>query len=284
MDFEEYACKPLLQKQGIKVPISKIAYDKGSAEAAAKEIGPCVIKAQVPTGKRGKAGGIKLAETPEQAREHANEIIGMTIDGWAVEKVLIESQMPIKHEFYAAILNDHTNKNPMVLFSIYGGMDVEEVTEKDPDAMQYIPVSIVNGLQKPDVENTLKKLDLGPVGEKVTETLMKLYDVYRANDAELVEINPLVITQDDQVIALDCKFTLDDSAVPRQGELAKMGATERRTELEARAAEIDLKYIDLDGSCRSFSQWGRIDDDDNGCDCTLWRQTGQFYGNRRGSL
>ena len=195
-----------------------------------------------------KQAEIKLVETPQQAGEYANEIIGMKIDGWTVEKVLIECRVSIKHEYYAAVINDHASKSPMLLFSIQGGMDIEEVAANDPDAMQYIPVSIVDGLQQSDVQNMLKKFDLGQIKPSLTEILLRLYDVYRSNDAELVEINPLVVTKDDQVVALDCKFTLDDSAIPRQADLAEKGTAERKIELEARAAEVGLKYIDLEGA------------------------------------
>jgi succinyl-CoA synthetase beta subunit len=247
MNFEEHAAKPVLSKHGIAVPPSQLAYDADAAAKAAAMIGPCVVKAQVPTGKRGKAGGIQLAATADDARVHAENIIGMSIDGWPVEKVLIEGQVPIASELYAAVLNDHASKGPMVLFSLYGGMDVEEATEKDPNAMLKLPVSIVEGLTADDVKIMLADVDLGVVKPDVEATLLKLYAAYRENDAELIEINPLVVTKDNQVIALDCKLTLDESAANRRPDLAANAAPERKTGLEGRAAEADLKYIELDG-------------------------------------
>jgi succinyl-CoA synthetase beta subunit len=171
----------------------------------------------------------------------------MSIDGWPVEKVLVEGQVPIARELYAAVLNDHASKGPMVLFSLYGGMDVEEATEKDPNAMLKLPVSIVDGLTAEGVKTMLADVDLGAVKSDVEATLLKLYAAYRENDAELIEINPLVVTTDNQVIALDCKLTLDESAAGRRPELAANAAAERKTDLEGRAAEADLKYIELDG-------------------------------------
>lgn len=245
MNFEEFAAKPLLAQGGIAVPPSRIAGSPDEAASAAAGIGPCVVKAQVPTGKRGKAGGIQLAATPDEARGHAANILGMDIGGFTVEKLLIEGQVPIARELYAAILNDPVTCGPVVLFSPLGGMDVEEAAEQDPDAMRRLPVDIRHGLDIVQAATLLDGLDL-PSG--IAEVLVKLYDVYRANDGELLEINPLVITSDDQVIALDCKFTLCDSSIPRQSGIAPNGTPDKLTDLEAEAAAAGLKYIELGGS------------------------------------
>lgn len=248
MNFEEYRAKPLLEKCGIAVPDSDLAWDADAAHAAAVRIGKCVVKAQVPTGKRGKAGGIKQASTPEEAKTHAQAILGMEIDGYQVEKLLIEAQVPIAQELYAAILNDAASKNPMVLFSMMGGMDVEEVAETDPDAMRKIPVDITKGFDLAAAQRALEGCGLAEMEEAVADVLARLYQTYRDHDAELLEINPLVLTDDKRVIALDCKLTIDDSAAPRQAELVEQAAPELMTALEVKAHEAGLKYIALGGS------------------------------------
>ena len=248
MNFEEYRAKPLLVSVGIAVPESDVAWDAQTAGEIAERIGKCVVKAQVPTGKRGKAGGIKLASSADEARSHAEAILGMEIDGHPVEKLLIEAQVPIAKELYAAVLNDAGSKNPMILFSMMGGMDVEEVAETDPDAMRKIPVEITKGFDLADAHQAIAGCGLAVMEDAVADVLVRLYQAYRQYDAELLEINPLVLTSDDRVIALDCKLTLDDSAAPRQVEVAKQAAPELMTELERKAQEAGLKYIALGGS------------------------------------
>ena len=248
MNFEEFAAKPLLAKGGITVPPSRLVHTSEEAAAAAAEIGPCVVKAQVPTGKRGKAGGIQLAATAAEARTHADTILGMDIGGHRVEKLLIEGQVDIARELYAVILNDGQTCGPVVLFSPLGGMDVEEAAEQDPNAMRRLPVNIREGLTAQQAATLLEGLDLDQHRDAIAEVLVKLYDVYRSRDGELLEINPLVLTGDGHVVALDCKFTLCDSSMTRQGEIADQGTPDKQTEIEAEAAAAGLKYIELGGS------------------------------------
>lgn len=248
MNFEEHAAKPLLGKHGILTPQGWLAITPEDAAAAARALGPCVVKAQVPTGKRGKAGGIKLASTPAEAAQHAKAIVGMSIDGWPVEKVLVEQQLPIARELYAAILNDSATKGPMLLFSAMGGMDVEEAAAKDPTAMRRVSVPIEKGLDAATVRDAISGLGLDGVADKLVDTLLALYGAYRAIDAELIEINPLVVTEGGNIVALDCKLTLDDSAAYRQADIAAKAAPERQTALEAKAAAAGLRYIELGGS------------------------------------
>ncbi|MBU1211481.1 MAG: acetate--CoA ligase family protein [Alphaproteobacteria bacterium] len=248
MNFEEHAAKPLLARYNIAVPKSRLAHTPAEAEDAARQIGPCVVKAQVPTGKRGKAGGIKLAGTPGEARQHAEAIIGMTIADWPVEKVLVEAQTAIAKELYLAILNDSATKGPMLLFSAMGGMDVEEVAEKDPTAMRHFAIPISEGPTLAMAQEAIAGLGLEAAGDELTATILNLYRAYRELDAELIEINPLVVTTEDHVVALDCKLTLDDSAAARQEAVAAQAAPERTTDLEAKAAAAGLKYIELGGS------------------------------------
>ena len=247
MNFEEHAAKPLLTAAGIAVPKSHLARTADGAAKAAQDLGAVVVKAQVPAGKRGKAGGIKTADSAEEARAAAEKIFGLEIAGHAVEKVLIEERSDIAREFYAAVLNDPATKGPLVMFSTEGGMDIEDVAEKTPNAIQQAKVDIRQGFGPQDAQEMLEGLDLGGARDGIADVLVKLYAIYRENDAELLEINPLVVTGSGGVVALDCKFVIDDSAIKRHRELAATGTPDKLTELEARGEEAGIKYIELDG-------------------------------------
>ncbi len=247
MNFEEHAGKPLLKAAGIPVPSGGVATTADEAADIAAPLGKVAVKAQVPTGKRGKAGGIKIADDAAAAKAAASAILGMTIGEHVVEKVLIEQATAFTREFYAAVINDPETKGPKILFSTLGGMDVEEAAEQDPNAMRGLAVDIRKGPALADVKAMLAGADLGGVEDAVADLLMKLYDAYAANDAELMEINPLAVTEAGGLIALDCKFTMDDSAIPRHAETAKSGTPDKLTGLEAKGKELDLKYIELEG-------------------------------------
>ena len=249
MNFEEHAAKSLiLAPAGIPTPRGILVTTVAEAAKAAAEIGPCVVKAQVPTGKRGKAGGIKLANNPKEAEQVASQILGMTIGDYTVERLLIEEQAKISREFYAAVLHDTAARKPLILFSTEGGMDIEEVAAEKPDAIRRLLVDIGGKPSAVDIQGMLKGLDLGAAGAQIAAILENLHAVYRSRDAELVEINPLALLGDGRVVALDCKFTLDDAAVYRQAEIAKGGAANAMTALEKRGADAGLKLIQLDGN------------------------------------
>ncbi len=248
MNFEEHAAKPLLARHGIAVPRGALAKTADEAAAVAARFGPVVIKAQVPAGKRGKAGGIKLAATPGEASACAAAIIGMEIGGHRVEKVLVEEQMPIERELYAAALNDPESKGPLVMFSTEGGMDIEEVAERTPAKVRRRPVDIRHGFSTADGQALIAGLGLGEAEGKIAEALAGLYAAYAAFDAELLEINPLVVTRYGRVIALDCKFVMDDCGIVRQRDVAAAGNPDKLTELEEKAKAAGLKYIELDGN------------------------------------
>ena len=249
MNFDEHAAKSLvLAPAGIPVPRGQICRTAKEAAQAVCAIGPAVIKAQVAAGKRGKAGGIKPADTPEEAERVAAAILGMSIGEYKVERVLVEEQANIAHEFYAAVLTDTDARKPLVLFSTQGGMDIEEVAAATPDAIrrQHVDLDVEPGAV--DFVSMLAGLQLGDAQASVADILSRLCAAYRRRDAELLEINPLAQLADRRVVALDCKFVLDDAAVYRQEDIVRFGAPAPMTALEQRGAENGLKFIQLDGN------------------------------------
>jgi len=245
MNLEEHAAKKLLAAAGIAIPKGAVCSDADAAARAAAGLGPCVVKAQVPTGKRGKAGGIKLAATSEDARIAATAILGMTIGGHTVGRVLVEQQVPIARELYAAVLNDPESRGPLLLFSTAGGMDIEEIAASSPDALQRLPIDIETGLDA--ARAGALTAGLGAAAGATAEALAALYRLYRDCDAEMLEVNPLVVTRDERIVALDCKLVVDDAALPRRAALAGLGSPEKLTELEQRGRKLGLRYIELDG-------------------------------------
>jgi succinyl-CoA synthetase beta subunit len=249
MNFEEHAAKSLiLAPAGIPIPRGILCTSAAEAAKGAAQIGPCVVKAQVPTGKRGKAGGIKLANTPAEAEQVASQILGMRIGDCIVERLLIEEQAKIAREFYAAVLYDTNECKPLILFSTEGGMDIEEVAAAKPGSIRRLLVDIDSAPEKKDIVAMLAGLNLGLEEAQIARILERLYAAFRARDAELLEINPLALLADGRVVALDCKFVLDDAAVYRQQEIAGGGSVGAMTELEMRGHEAGLKLIQLDGN------------------------------------
>jgi succinyl-CoA synthetase beta subunit len=244
VNFTEHSGKRLLAEAGIAVPEGALATTPAEAGAIAARLGPVVVKAQVPAGKRGKAGGVKPADDATAAEAAAADIIGMTIGDHRVAAVLVEARAAIARELYAAVLNDPASRGPLVMVSTEGGMDIEEVAARNPAAIHSHAVDVTRGFDARAAATLTDGLGLGAA---VADVLVRLYGLYDRRDAELVEINPLAVTVDGTVIALDCKFVLDDSAVPRQAELAAEGVAEPETELEARGAAHGLRYIALGG-------------------------------------
>lgn len=248
MNFAEHVAKAEFAAAGIAVPIGRLAATPAEALAAAQALGPVAVKAQVPAGKRGKAGAIALADTPVEAETAARRILGMTLGAHKVERVLVEERVAIARELYAAVLSDPASKGPLVLFSTLGGMDIEEAAARDAGAVRRRPVDIVAGFTARDADAMLGSLDLGPARGKVVELLVLLYAFWRSRDAELVEINPLALTASGDLVALDGKFAVDDGALPRQETLAKLGVPEPLSALEARGRALGLRFIELDGN------------------------------------
>ena len=248
MNFEEHAAKSLiLAPAGIPMPRGELCTSAGEAADAVRRIGPGVIKAQVAIGGRGKAGGIKLANTPEEAEQVASAILGMTIGPYKVERVLVEEQAKIAREFYAAVQSDATARQPLILFSTEGGMDIEDVAAAKPDAIRRLLVDIDAQPTAADIAPMLDGLGLGQAASSVADILARAYAAYRRRDAELLEINPLAQLADGRVVALDCKFVLDDAAAYRQ-DIARFAAPAPMTDLEKRGLENGLKFIQLDGN------------------------------------
>ena len=249
MNFLEHVAKArVLAPAGVAIPRGIACETPQQASEAFATLGPCMVKAQVPTGKRGKAGGIKPASTADEARDVAERILGMTIDGHRVGSVLLEERADIKREFYASVLNDTLNRCPMVLFSTEGGMDIEDVAATRADAIKRHLVDPEVGFDLAAARALIAGLDLSGAEESVAAMLVALYRISGTIDAEMIEINPIALLGDGRVVALDCKLTLDDSAGFRQSDLAHHGAAEEMTGLERDGLANGLKFIQLDGN------------------------------------
>jgi succinyl-CoA synthetase beta subunit len=249
MDLLEYQGKQLFARHDVPVPEGRPAASVDEAVNAADEIGyPCAVKAQVQIGGRGKAGGIKIAQNQEEARQHAEAILGMDIRGLTVHEVWIEGASEIEAEYYASVIFDRSAKAPLVMLSTKGGMDIEQVADEDPDAIARLHVDPLVGFQ--DFHGRRLAFEAGVDGDVVRPVgamLAKLYDVFIAEDATLVEVNPMIITPDRQVKALDAKVTLDDNAMYRHPDNAELRDLSAEDPQERMAKERGLTYVKLDG-------------------------------------
>ena len=250
MDLLEYQGKQLFARHGIPVPDGRPARTVEEAVAAADEIGyPCVVKAQVQIGGRGKAGGIKVANDRAEAEEHAKAILGMDIRGLTVHELWIEGASEIASEYYASVVFDRSAKAPLVMLSTKGGMDIEEVADEDPDAIARLHVDPLLGFQ--DFHGRRLAFEAGvdaDVVRPVGAMLAKLYDAFVAEEAMLVEVNPLIVTPSREVRALDAKVTLDDNALYRHPDNAGAARPVQRGSAGADgASERGLTYVKLDG-------------------------------------
>jgi len=249
MDLLEYQGKQLFARHGLKVSSGKAVDSVEGALAAAAEIGyPVVVKAQVLIGGRGKAGGVKLAGDEAQLREHAGRILGMDIKGHTVRTVWIEHASDIAAEYYASILLDRSAKRPLLMFSIEGGVDIEEVAERTPEKLIRHHIDPLAGLSREEAVQVARegKADEDVV-EGVADALLALYEVWLAEDATLAEINPLIVTPEREVRALDSKVSLDGNALYRHPENQGLSDAENEDPLERRAKEEGVQYVKLDG-------------------------------------
>jgi succinyl-CoA synthetase beta subunit len=249
MDLLEYQGKQLFARHGLRVSDGKAVTTVDDAVAAANEIGyPVVVKAQVLIGGRGKAGGVKLAADEAEAREHATNILGMDIHGHTVRTLWIEHASEIATEYYASVLLDRSAKQPLVMFSVEGGVDIEEVAENTPEKLIRHHVDALNGLSREEAIQiaTDGKADADVI-EGVADALVALYEVWLDEDASLAEINPLIVTPAREVKALDSKVSLDDNALYRHPENQELADKENEDPIERRAKEQGVQYVKLDG-------------------------------------
>jgi succinyl-CoA synthetase beta subunit len=249
VDLLEYQGKQLFARHDVPVPNGRPAQTVDEAVNAADEIGyPCVIKAQVQIGGRGKAGGIKVANDRPEAEEHATAILGMDIRGLTVHELWVEEASEIDAEYYASVVFDRSAKAPLVMLSTKGGMDIEEVAASDPDAIARLHVDPLLGFQ--DFHGRRLGFDAevdADVVRPVGSMLSRLYDVFVSEEATLVEVNPLIITPSREVRALDAKVTLDDNALYRHTDNAALRDLSNEDEQERMAKERGLIYVKLDG-------------------------------------
>lgn len=249
LKVHEYQAKEIFKKYGIPTPKEKVCKDVTEVIAASREIGtPCVIKAQVMVGGRGKAGGIKVAKNGDEAKQYAQQILGMEIKGIPVKKVLVSEAVAITHEAYLGIIIDRTEKKTVVMACKEGGVEIEEVARKNPEAIYKVYADPLLGLM--DHHARAVGLFLYDDPKKAfgcASIAQKLYKIFTHLDASLVEINPLVIDQTGQLIALDAKINFDDNGLYRHADVAAMRDRESEDANELRARECDLSYVKLDG-------------------------------------
>jgi succinyl-CoA synthetase beta subunit len=257
MKVHEYQAKQILKKYGVAVPRGIVVDNPQAARDAAKELGGrVVVKAQIHAGGRGKGGGVKLARDADEAAELAKQIIGMTLvthqtgpEGRLVHKVLIEEALNIDRELYLGITLDRRIGKPVVMASKQGGMEIEVVAAKDPKAIHREPIDAVLGMQPFQARNIAYALGLsGTAFKQCVDFVQKLMRAYIETDASLAEINPLLVTKEEQVLALDCKMNFDDNALFRHGDISEMRDLYEEDALEIEASKFGLNYIKLDGT------------------------------------
>lgn len=251
MNLNEYQAKRLFSQHGVPIPKGKVATTPTEARDIARELGgKVVIKALVLTGGRGKAGGVKLAHTPDQAEEVASQILGLNIKGFTVHKVLVDEQAPgINQEIYLAVLIDRAAGLPMLMASAAGGMDIEQVARETPEKLHKIHIDPFLGLRGYQTTQVAAAMQLPQeLWREFHNIATGLYNCFQANDASLVEVNPLVITGQNKLMALDGKVTVDDNGLIRHPELAELRDLDEETPAEREARVAGLNFIQLDGN------------------------------------
>ncbi|MGH1978035.1 ADP-forming succinate--CoA ligase subunit beta [Rothia sp. L_38] len=249
MDLFEYQARDLFEKHGVPVLQGIVATTPEEAKAAAEKIGGVtVVKAQVKVGGRGKAGGVKVAKTADEAYEYAQQILGMDIKGHTVHRVMIAQGADIAEEYYFSMLLDRANRSYLAMCSVEGGMDIETLAAERPEALAKVEVNPMEGITAEKAAEIVEAAGFAEdVREDVAAVLVKLGEVYKKEDATLVEVNPLVKTGDGKILALDGKVSLDDNAEFRQPEHEALVDKSAENPLEAKAKENDLNYVKLDG-------------------------------------
>ena len=249
MDLYEYQAKELFAAHGVPVLPGDVAETPDAARALAEQLGQTVvIKAQVKTGGRGKAGGVKLADDPADAQTKAEAILGLDIKGHITRKVLVTPASDISEEYYVSFLLDRANRTFLCMASVEGGMDIEQLAVERPDALAKFHINPLTGLTAEGAAQIAETTGFpAEVRDQVVEVLVKLWDTFKGEDATLVEVNPLVRDPQDKIVALDGKVTLDDNAGFRHPEHAELVDKAAEDPLEAKAKEKDLNYVKLDG-------------------------------------
>ncbi len=249
VDLYEYQAKDLFAAHGVPVLPGSVADNPADARAIAEQLGQTVVvKAQVKTGGRGKAGGVKLAENPDETQTKANAILGLDIKGHVVRRVLVTPASDIAEEYYFSFLLDRANRTFLAMASVEGGMDIEEVAATKPEALAKVPVDAIKGVDEAKAKEIVEAANFpAEVRDQVAEVIVKLWETFVAEDATLVEVNPLVRDPQDKIIALDGKVTLDDNAAFRHPEHADLVDIQAEDPLEAKAKAKGLNYVKLDG-------------------------------------
>lgn len=258
MKIHEYQAKSILREFGIAIPEGIACFSVDEAVAAAKKLGGAawVVKAQIHAGGRGKGGGVKVARSLDEVKQFAEKILGMTLvtpqtgpQGRVVRRLLVEQGLDISKEFYIGLIVDRSSRRVCLIASPEGGMDIEEVAAKHPEKVHKVSIDPAAGLTHPVAEDIARKIDVS--GSAVAEAATLLQDLYRAydsTDASLVEINPLILTADNRIVALDAKMNFDDNALFRHPEIAQLRDLDEEDPAEIEASKYDLSYISLDGN------------------------------------
>jgi|TARA_B100000745_G_scaffold283525_1_gene217631 succinyl-CoA synthetase beta subunit len=256
MKLHEHQAKQIFSQYGINVPTGQLASDPVSAQKATEDLGgSAVLKAQVHAGGRGKAGGVKIAKTPLEASELANSMLGQHLvtpqtdaSGVPVNSLLIEELADIRSEMYLAITIDRDHRCPVMIISRSGGMDIEEVAHSNPNDIHSEPIEPVLGLMPFQTRRMTRQLGLdGSIARDAAHVMRALYDIFVENDCSLIEINPLIVTNDNRVVALDAKLDLEDDALFRHQDLVPLRDRSQEDRLEAEASDKDIAYVNLDG-------------------------------------
>ena len=249
MDLYEYQAKHLFDSHGVPVTAGEVCATPDAAHEAARKIGSAVVvKAQVKTGGRGKAGGVKLAATPDEAQARAQDILGLDIKGHVVRRVLVTEATDIAEEYYVSFLLDRANRAFLAMASVEGGVDIEEVAATRPEALALVRIDAIDGVDETLAASIVDRAGFpSHIREQVISVLVDLWQVLVKEDATLVEVNPLVLSADGRVLALDGKVTLDDNANYRHASHADLVDKDGTDPIELRAKEFDLNYVKLDG-------------------------------------
>ena len=258
MKIHEFQAKELLRRYNVPVPRGVVLEEASQAFEAAQDIGTpvLVVKAQIHAGGRGKGGGVKLAKSPEEARQHAEQILGMTLvtpqtgsEGRLVKKVMIEEGMEIAKELYLSIIVDRETSRPIIIASAAGGMDIEEIAAKSPEKIIKESIDPIEGVQPYLARKICFALELEPaIIKHMVPFIINLYKCFQKVDLDMLEINPLVVTKDQRVLALDAKFSIDDNALARHKDIATFRDLDEEDPFEVEASKFDLNFIKLDGN------------------------------------